>query len=107
MTTEQIVFRSCLALWAVAMLVVTDQMGAGQPSRSGDTNEGLGLQHSAAAISAPTNSDNWDAMEATSALIALKRGGCIEWDRIDQRVMTCGDTVPAVKIVSVERRYVQ
>ena len=67
------------------------------------------LKPSDVKLVSPTNDDTWNAREASSALTILLGEGCIEWDEpiSERRMMTCGDTLPAVKVVSWERRFFQ
>ena len=50
------------------------------------------------------NADTWNALQATSVLAHLMSEGCIEWQDVNGRHrMTCGDTVPAVKVASLAK----
>ena len=104
--TERIVFFGCCALALAAAMIPREGAQVTLGAKGNAQAAALVPSTPAWPTSAPTT-DTWNAQEATDALVVLKRGGCIEWDSIDGRVMTCGDTVPAVTIVSWERRYVQ
>ncbi len=88
-------------LWAWAM-VIPDQREAAQDAKVKDATSmkafigaaPLGASHSA---SSPTYADQ---------LVVLMNEGCIEWDEpiSEQRLMTCGDTLPAIKFMDMQAR---
>ena len=122
MTADRIVCYGCIALAVVAMLFATDQMGAGQVSPKTHVRETWATHPSS--VSAPTNSLTASDLAAlfsrcvTSALDHRGRRGdppigadtpafYFTDPHTEKELAIYCDSVPAVTIVSWERRYVQ
>ena len=137
MTADRIVFYGCVALWAVAVLVVSDQMGAGQMEvlNGRDTS----ADTAAKSASAPTNAARPDVVASgmpvkpgnsltalaaplTTSDLAALLSRCLEAALSDgpdspafiytdpfteQRLEIYCDAQPALKVASYERRHIQ
>ena len=115
MTADRAVFLSCMALWAVAMLVVTDQMGAGAISQAtvmpAEAKAGGQRKSNVPVPTAPTNSLTTSDLAAlfsrcvTSALNDDHSPAFISTDpHTERRMEIYCDAVPELKVVSYERR---
>lgn len=99
MNVDRIVFLGCL----IAMVTLTfHDVTSGNPINAAGPD--------VVASGMPVNPGN--SLTAPAApitqLVALMDGRCILWYDVDERhMMTCGDTLPAVKVVNLERRYFQ
>ena len=95
-------------LWAWAMTIPEQSTGAAQDNQapSVQVGRGIGVRSSA---NVPNTSGPASAPTHTDQLVVLMNEGCIEWDEpiSERRLWTCGDTLPAVKVVSWERRFIQ
>ena len=96
MTADRAVMIGCAAL--LAALVFADQREGAQAQRDARGDNQRVIRDESLPASPPTHTD---------LLVALMNEGCIEWTDLDERRwMTCGDTVPAVQVVSYQLRYV-
>jgi hypothetical protein len=87
---------------ALAVLVFSDYREAARASTPPQSSP-----PTRAEIRAAPDPDRWTAEQATSALALLMAEGCIKWHDVDERhQMTCGDTLPALKVVSYEMRNI-
>ena len=100
MTPDRIVMIGCAALLVVSVFA--------------NQREGVQVRLGAGDVVAPharlVDSKPLPASPPTHTdlLVALMNDGCIEWyDPLAERdMMTCGDTVPAIQVVSYQLRYV-
>ena len=104
MTADRAVMIGCAAL--LAALVFADQREGAQgellhvgPRTRAEMDDKARQREAVQPASPPTHTD---------LLVALMNDRCIEWhDPLSERdMMTCGDTVPAVQVVSLERRFI-
>ena len=98
MSIDRIVIAALIPLLGWAMMIPEQSTGAAQDIAN-DKVAKYWLEQQGVVLPAP-------ALTHTDQLIALMSGRCIEWDdpHSERRMMTCGDTVPAMKIVSYEAK---